>query len=209
MSLFSFSPPGPILAFLASYLIGSIPFGLVLTTLAGLGDIRHIGSGNIGATNVLRTGKKGLAAATMVMDVMKGFLAVLFFKAVCPEQTQLCMALAGLGAIIGHCFPLWLKFRGGKGVATGIGVFWAFCWPVGLICSFVWAFTVKLSRISSAGALLSFFIAPLLMPALTTHPVSSPIPVATDIIAILVWVRHYGNLVRLIQGKEHRFKEQD
>lgn len=206
MSFFSFYPPGPALIFLVSYLIGSIPFGFVLTTLAGLGDIRRIGSGNIGATNVLRTGKKSLAVATMIMDALKGFLAILFFQALCPVQTDFSMALAGVGAITGHCFPVWLKFRGGKGVATGIGILWAFCWPVGLICTFVWAFTVKLSRISSAGALLTFFIAPILMPALTTHPVSSAIPVATDIIAVLVWVRHYSNLVRLVQGKEHRFE---
>nr|WP_236646539.1 glycerol-3-phosphate 1-O-acyltransferase PlsY [Aristophania vespae] len=180
-----------------------------MTRLSGLGDIRHIGSGNIGATNVLRTGKKGLAIATMLLDALKGFLAVILIRVLCPTHTELSMALAAIGVVMGHCFPIWLKFRGGKGVATGIGIFWAFCWPVGLICTFVWAYTVKLSRISSAGAFLAFLIAPFLMPALTTHPVASPIPVATDMIAILIWLRHYGNLVRLVQGKENRFGQKN
>ncbi|UMM64371.1 glycerol-3-phosphate 1-O-acyltransferase PlsY [Aristophania vespae] len=209
MPFFSLYPPGAAIIILIAYLIGSIPFGLILTRLSGLGDIRHIGSGNIGATNVLRTGKKGLAIATMLLDALKGFLAVILIRVLCPTHTELSMALAAIGVVMGHCFPIWLKFRGGKGVATGIGIFWAFCWPVGLICTFVWAYTVKLSRISSAGAFLAFLIAPFLMPALTTHPVASPIPVATDMIAILIWLRHYGNLVRLVQGKENRFGQKN
>ncbi|MXV43837.1 glycerol-3-phosphate 1-O-acyltransferase PlsY [Saccharibacter sp. 17.LH.SD] len=198
-----FPPSLPIIA-LAAYGLGSIPFGMLLTALAGGGDIRRIGSGNIGATNVLRTGRKGLAAATLLLDAFKGFLAVLLAATLCVHQTQLAMAVAGMAAILGHCFPIWLGFRGGKGVATGIGTFWALCWPVGLISTILWVFGVKFSRISSVGALLAFFAAPLLTPALSMQPVSSPIPLAVDLITLLVWFRHYGNIVRLFQGTEPR-----
>src|SRR5689334_5150301 len=123
-----------VLPFVVGYLLGSIPFGLLLTKAAGLGDIRSIGSGNIGATNVLRTGRKGLAAATLLLDALKGLLAVLIFGALGP----LTAISAAIGAVLGHMFPVWLSFKGGKGMATTIGVMWGLSWPIGAITCAAW-----------------------------------------------------------------------
>ena len=140
------------------YVLGSIPFGLLLTRIAGLGDIRGIGSGNIGATNVLRTGRKGLAAATLVLDGLKGAAAVwLAFALVADQEVSL---LAGLAAVLGHLFPVWLKFKGGKGVATGLGVLIAASWPVGLVACAVWLIIAFVARLSSLAALAAFAVAP-------------------------------------------------
>jgi acyl phosphate:glycerol-3-phosphate acyltransferase len=140
---------GTVLAAIVGYMLGSIPWGLLLTRLAGHGDIRHIGSGNIGATNVLRTGNKSLAAATLALDLLKGFAAVLIGKLWGPNA-----ALAAAGAVVlGHMFPVWLGFRGGKGVATALGVLFALAWPVALAALALWLLTVILFRYSSLAAL--------------------------------------------------------
>ena len=149
----------PVTYLLLGYLLGSIPFGLLLTRAAGLGDIRRIGSGNIGATNVLRTGNKGLAAATLLLDGLKGAVAVLLAAWLGGHEAVLW---AGIGAVLGHAFPVWLRFKGGKAVATSYGVLIAAAWPVGLAAGAVWLVTAAVTRISSLAALASFALAPLL-----------------------------------------------
>ncbi|MBF0865006.1 MAG: glycerol-3-phosphate 1-O-acyltransferase PlsY [Gluconobacter potus] len=195
-----------ILLSLVSYVIGSIPFGLLLTAVAGGGDIRKIGSGNIGATNVLRTGRRGLAAATLLLDALKGALAVLIARFFFPGASETTMAVAAVAVVIGHCFPVWLGFRGGKGVATGLGTIWVLCWLVGLACCVVWLLVARLSRISSAGALAAFLLAPGLMVLLSGRPLHTPIPVATLLISLLIWARHSSNIARLVTGREPRVK---
>ncbi len=139
-----------LLALLLGYALGSVPFGLLLTRLTGAGDLRAIGSGNIGATNVLRTGRKGLAAATLLLDMAKGLLAVLLAAYWLQDgQSAVVPSLAALGALLGHCFPLWLRFKGGKGVATMMGVSLGLAWPVGLAYAAVWVGMVALTRFSS------------------------------------------------------------
>ena len=179
------------------YALGSVPFGLILTRAAGLGDIRAVGSGNIGATNVLRTGKRGLAVDTLVLDGAKGALAVALFGWVLGT---VWMPLAGISAVIGHCFPVWLGFRGGKGVATGLGALLALDWRVGLAACAVWAAVFAVIRISSASALAAFAAAALLAPILLP-PGWYVAPLA---IAILVWWRHRANIARLLDGTEPR-----
>jgi glycerol-3-phosphate acyltransferase PlsY len=179
------------------YVLGSIPFGLLLTRAAGLGDIRTIGSGNIGATNVLRTGRKPLAAATLLLDGGKGAAAVLIAGALAGPQAALW---AGLGAVLGHLFPVWLGFKGGKGVATGYGVLIAAAWPVGLAAGAVWLLAAALLRWSSLAALLSYAAAPFLAWAL-----GSPDLVTLSVaIALLVFIRHHQNIRRLLSGTEPR-----
>lgn len=187
-----------------AYGLGSIPFGLILTAATGGGDIRQIGSGNIGATNVLRTGRKGLAAATLLLDALKGALAVFLALRLGSDQPSLAMAVAAVAVVVGHCFPVWLGFRGGKGVATGLGTIWVLSLPVGIACCVVWLVVARLSRISSAGALSAFLVAPILMVVTKGQGVNTPIPVATALIALLIWVRHYSNIVRLLSGNEPR-----
>lgn len=188
------------IAFLAAlvggYLIGSIPFGLILTKAAGLGDIRSIGSGNIGATNVLRTGNKKLAAATLLLDGLKGALAVLLVRAVFGDQDL----VAGTAAVLGHTLPVWLGFKGGKGVATGLGVYLAAMWPVGLACCVVWLVAAKVTRISSAGALTAFAAAPLLALALS----DAEHALLALLVGLLVFWRHEANIRRLLAGTEPR-----
>jgi acyl phosphate:glycerol-3-phosphate acyltransferase len=184
-------------AFLLGYLLGSIPFGLVLTRLAGLGDIRRIGSGNIGATNVLRTGNKTLAAATLLLDGLKGAVAVLLAVQFGPGDALLA---AGIGAVLGHAFPLWLSFKGGKTVATSYGVLIAAAWPVGLCAGAVWLIMAGLSRISSLAALVSFALAPVFA-ALLADATIVKLALA---IAVVVFVRHHTNIRRLIAGIEPR-----
>lgn len=192
-----FALPYYLAAFFAAYLIGSIPFGLLLTRAAGLGDIRKTGSGNIGATNVLRTGNKGIALATLLADIAKGFLpAWLAWTYFGPDLE----AIAGIGAVFGHIFPVWLKFRGGKGVATTGGVLFAFSWPVALICAGVWILTALISRYSSLSALLAFVAAPIGMHFLST-PQHMEICV---LLGAIGWWAHRDNLARLIAGEESK-----
>jgi len=182
---------------LLGYLFGAIPFGLLLTRAAGLGDIRAIGSGNIGATNVLRTGRKGLAAATLLLDGLKGAAAVLLALRLAGHDAALW---AGLGAVLGHLFPVWLRFKGGKGAATGYGVLIAAAWPVGLAAGAIWLIVAKLARISSLATLASFAAAPILAALLAD---SGVVKLALAI-AVLVFIRHHANIRRLLAGTEPR-----
>lgn len=182
--------------FLLGYLLGSIPFGLLLTRAAGLGDIRKVGSGNIGATNVLRTGRKGLAAATLLLDALKGVAAVL----IADQVGQLAAVGAAAGAVLGHMFPVWLSFKGGKGMATALGVMWGLSWPVGAIACAGWLLCAAIFRYSSLASLLSVVIA---APAawLLTDPRAATL---LALLVPLVWVRHHENIARLIKGTEPR-----
>jgi glycerol-3-phosphate acyltransferase PlsY len=182
---------------LLGYLLGSIPFGLLLTKAAGLGDIRGIGSGNIGATNVLRTGNKALAAVTLLLDGLKGAAAVLIPWMLAGRDVAL---LAGLAAVLGHLFPIWLRFKGGKGVATGLGVLVAASWPVGLAACAAWLLVAGVARVSSLAALAAFLVAPFI--ALLLHDFAAVKLAFT--IALLVFVRHQTNIRRLIAGTEPR-----
>ena len=186
-----------VLCCLGGYLLGSIPFGLLLTRLAGLGDIRGIGSGNIGATNVLRTGHKGLAAGTLILDGLKGAAAVLLARALVPEDIVM---FAGLAAVLGHLFPVWLNFKGGKGAATGLGVLIAASWPVGLAACAAWLLVVAAARISSLGTLAAFATAPFVGLVVGDFPVVK----LAFTIAVLVFVRHQSNIRRLFAGAEPR-----
>lgn len=182
---------------LLGYLLGSIPFGLLLTKAAGLGDIRTVGSGNIGATNVLRTGNKGLAATTLLLDALKGVAAVLIARVAGGEGIAL---LAGLLAVIGHLFPVWLRFKGGKGVATGLGVLVAASWPVGVGACLVWLLVAKFAKISSLAALAAFAATPIMAALLGEIGVVK----LAFTIAVLVFVRHHANIRRLLAGTEPR-----
>jgi glycerol-3-phosphate acyltransferase PlsY len=182
-------------AFVGGYLLGSIPFGLLFTFGSGLGDVRRIGSGNIGATNVLRTGRKDLALATLLLDGGKGAAAVLLAAAWGGQAASLT---AGAGAVLGHLFPVWLRFRGGKGVATGLGVLLGAAFWAGLAACAVWLATAKLTRISSAAALAAFAAAPLLVWGMTDgqHAVLALFS------SVVVYFRHRENIRRLLKGTE-------
>jgi glycerol-3-phosphate acyltransferase PlsY len=183
------------LAFGIGYLLGSIPFGLLLTKIAGTEDIRGIGSGNIGATNVLRTGRKGLAAATLLLDMLKGTAAVVIMQ----QLLWLDMALvAGFGAFIGHLFPVWLKFRGGKGVATYIGILIGVAWPAAIIFCAVWLLVALVMRYSSASALTASAITPGALWWLGQPRAA----VLFAVLTVLVFVMHRANIARLIDGTE-------
>jgi glycerol-3-phosphate acyltransferase PlsY len=188
------------------YALGSVPFGLILTNLGGAGDLRSIGSGNIGATNVLRTGRKDLAAATLGLDAGKGFLAVLIaWVMTSPDYSDHTASLAALAAVVGHCFPVFLGFRGGKGVATGLGALLALSPITGLVGCAVWLSVAKLSRISSAGALAAFVVMPIVILALYGFSFqASPKPMATLLISLLVIARHHENIARILRGTESR-----
>jgi len=183
---------------IGGYLLGSIPFGVLITRFSGLGDVRNIGSGNIGATNVLRTGRKDLAALTLLGDGGKGLVAVLVVRALLGPEAG---ALAGGAAFVGHLFPIWLKFKGGKGVATFFGVMFAVAWPVGLACAATWIAVALLSRYSSAGALAATAMSPLYAVAL--HQPRIVVGLAL-ILAVLIFVRHRENIARLLAGTESR-----
>lgn len=184
-------------AWAIGYLIGSVPFGLIVTRAFGLGDVRSIGSGNIGATNVLRTGNKWAAALTLNLDMAKGALPVLVFLGLWGD---LAAQMAGLGAFLGHCFPVWLRFAGGKGVATFLGIVLALWWPVGLMTLATWVVAAVLTRISSVGALAAAALAPVW---LITQGRWEAVLV-TSVLAALVWLFHRGNIARLIAGTEPR-----
>lgn len=187
-----------IISALIGYLGGSIPFGLLITQLAGLGDVRAIGSGNIGATNVLRTGNKFLAAFTLVADILKGLIPVLIVS----SMYGLIAAglFAGFFAILGHMFPIWLKFKGGKGVATYIGVSFGFFWPAGVVFIIVWLLMAYAFRYSSLSALIACLVTPLF--AFINADIL--IAISLFLMSILVIMRHRSNIERLIAGEEDK-----
>ncbi|HVF93751.1 MAG TPA: glycerol-3-phosphate 1-O-acyltransferase PlsY [Sphingomonas sp.] len=191
----------PVLALLLGYGLGSIPFGVILTRAFGAGDLRQIGSGNIGATNVLRTGRKGLAAATLVLDAAKGAIAVLLAAHFFPDEAP----LAAIGAFIGHCYPVWLGFRGGKGVATMLGIVLALHWPVGLLYAAVWLILLAALRISSVAG----------MAAAVSAPVGAALLGQFDLVmlflvlALIVLWKHGDNIERLLTGDEPRLGRKD
>ena len=187
----------PLWAALLGYLIGSIPFGLLLTRAAGMGDVRKIGSGNIGATNVLRTGNKGLAAGTLLLDLLKGLAPVLIAERLGGEVAA---AFAAGAAVLGHCFPVWLGFKGGKGVATNAGVAFGLAWPVGLTYAFVWLSVLAIFRISSLAGMAAVVAAAAAAP-LFGYPQFFPVLAA---IALLIIYLHRANIARLAKGEEPR-----
>ena len=183
------------LAFLLGYLLGSIPFGLVLTKFAGTQDLRSIGSGNIGATNVLRTGRKGLAASTLLLDMLKGTLAVVIAGHFGGPNAAM---LAALGAFLGHLFPIWLKFRGGKGVAVYIGVLIGLFWPSAVAFCVIWLATAVASRYSSLSALVASFITPIFL-WWSGHPALAGL---AAVLTVLLFYMHRENIRRLRAGTE-------
>ena len=194
------------LAALGGYLLGSIPFGVILTRLATGKDVRSIGSGNIGATNVLRTGRKDLALATLILDAGKGAAAFLIAQALFPGVPAIA-AVAGGSAFLGHLFPVWLGFKGGKGVATFFGLLLAAAWPLGLMAGATWLLVAVLFRMSSLAALISAVAAPLLalLPLpLMGLPASGPLLALSVATAGLIWLRHHENIARILKGTEPR-----
>ncbi|HVX35137.1 MAG TPA: glycerol-3-phosphate 1-O-acyltransferase PlsY [Hyphomicrobium sp.] len=189
--------PALLIAFGLGYVLGSVPFGLLLTRIAGLGDVRQIGSGNIGATNVLRTGRRGLAAATLLLDAAKGAAAVLIVN-YCFGPTA--AAIAGFGALLGHIFPVWLKFKGGKGVATFLGVLIAMAWEVAAIFAIVWLAVAAITRISSLSAIIATVAVPIGAWILGYDQVA----VVSALMAVVVLIKHRGNIRRLLAGEEPR-----
>jgi acyl phosphate:glycerol-3-phosphate acyltransferase len=194
-------------AVILGYALGSIPFGLLLTRAAGLGDIRAIGSGNIGATNVLRTGNKGLAAVTLLCDGLKGVAAVLLANHFWGPEPAI---IAGLFAVLGHLFPVWLRFKGGKGVATTLGVLLAIAWPVGVLACLVWLLAALLFRYSSLAALLALLIATIAAWALSFGEpfgwvlTNNFVGELATVLTLLVFAKHHQNIARLLNGSEPR-----
>lgn len=183
------------LVILFAYLIGSIPFGIIISKIMGLGNLRNIGSGNIGATNVLRTGNKLAAILTLIFDLLKGAIAVIITYYIVNDTTA---QIAALSSFLGHCFPIWLKFKGGKGVATFIGISLALYWPAGILICLTWVLTAFLSRISSLSALISSLSSILWVWILG---VPSAVFVMT-VLTILIWFRHIENIKRIIKNTE-------
>lgn len=204
-----------LLAALGGYLLGSIPFGLVLTRLAGLGDIRKIGSGNIGATNMLRTGKKSVAALTLVLDFFKGAVAIGVAQGLCNHffsasegaftDHSNIIYFAGFIAVAGHIFPIWLRFKGGKGVATTLGVFWAIEPLLGMVTTIGWIFVFYLTRISSLSAIGCIGIAPFL----AFRFIGMKLGFMSLAIAVMVIYRHKDNILRLRTGREDKWENKD
>jgi glycerol-3-phosphate acyltransferase PlsY len=201
-----------VVAAIVGYLLGSIPFGLLITRAAGEGDVRDIGSGSIGATNVLRTGRRELAALTLVLDAAKGFAAVLLVRTVLQSllptdfmTTLYASYVAAVAAFVGHCFPVWLGFKGGKGVATLIGVLFALAWPVGAIFCAVWLIIALAQRISSLSAITAAVTAPIFayVAFLMGWAVEGVVfPMVVAVLALLLIVRHRANIARLLAGTE-------
>jgi acyl phosphate:glycerol-3-phosphate acyltransferase len=188
----------PVFAALLGFALGSIPFGLILTRAAGLGDVRNIGSGSIGATNVLRTGNKGLAAATVLLDAAKAAVPVLVAGAVWPHADGLTEGVAAVAAVAGHCFTPWLRFKGGKGFASAAGALLALAWPAMLACAAIWAITLFISRISSVSSMVTVVAAPAVAWGVG-YPETIPALLA---IAAIVLVQHRANIGRLMRGEE-------
>ena len=188
------------------YLVGSIPFGLILTRAYGLGDIRKIGSGNIGATNVLRTGNKKLALMTLLLDGIKGALAIYLVKAISNYEivsnlnnNNFFECVAGVSAVIGHCYPIWLKFNGGKGVATGFGVILYFDFFIGIISLIMWLLVTKIFKISSLSALTVYILIPILM---FINSIENVFLISSIIISCVCFIKHKDNIKRLLKGSE-------
>ncbi|MEH3046124.1 glycerol-3-phosphate 1-O-acyltransferase PlsY [Sphingomonas adhaesiva] len=186
----------PLVALVLGYLLGSIPFGVILTRLAGAGDLRQIGSGNIGATNVLRTGRKGLAAATLLLDLAKGLVAVLLIGHLLPGMAP----VAAGAAFVGHCYPLWLRFRGGKGVATMMGVVSGLFWPLGLVFAILWLGLLAVARISSLAGITAAVGTPVAAAVLGRFDL---VPLLMALAGIVLW-KHRANIARLVDGTEPR-----
>lgn len=189
-------PPLAVAALLG-YLLGSIPFGLLLTSAAGLGDIRNIGSGNIGATNVLRTGNKKLAAATLLLDAAKGIVAVLIVRVWLGETPAM---VAGLAAFLGHIYPVWLGFKGGKGVATYLGVLIALAWQLGLLFAAVWLTMAKVGKISSLAAIVATIVVPIAAWIWGERTLA----ITVTLMSVVVLIKHRANIERLMAGEEPR-----
>lgn len=183
------------LMFVAAYLVGTLPFGVILTRLAGLGDIRRVGSGNIGATNVLRTGRKGLALLTVLLDAGKGWLAVFFGGQLYGPDMAI---VAGYGVLSGHVFPIWLLFRGGKGVAPALGILLALSWPLGLGAFGVWLAVAAATRLSSLAALVAAASSPFLAYLLASRQILE----FCIVLAVVIWLRHAANIRRLLRREE-------
>ena len=185
-----------LLPLVLGYLLGSIPFGVILTRLAGAGDLRTIGSGNIGATNVLRTGRKGLAAATLLGDALKGTLAVFIALHWGPGPGL----VAGFGALMGHIFPVWLGFKGGKGVATYLGILIGISWPIAILFALVWLVVAAALRYSSVAALTATLAAPIGFAVTGAYPAA----IIFLFLTVIVWVKHSANIMRLKAGTESK-----
>ncbi|MCF6292432.1 MAG: glycerol-3-phosphate 1-O-acyltransferase PlsY [Robiginitomaculum sp.] len=193
------------LAATIGYFLGSIPFGVLLSRLAGLGDIRKIGSGNIGATNVLRTGRKDIALATVLLDGGKAAAAFYLAKILFPDPLAMAAIIAAIAALIGHCYPVWLNFRGGKGVATFFGGLLIASWPLGLITAAIWLLVALSMRISSLAALFAVNSAPAIALALGKPELA----VFAGVMALIVSIRHFDNILRLMTGNEPKFGSKD
>jgi acyl phosphate:glycerol-3-phosphate acyltransferase len=187
----------PVVSFVVGYLLGAIPFGLVLTWAAGLGDVRAIGSGNIGATNVLRTGRKGLAAATMILDAAKGAVAIFIAGLIFPSLPQAAL-IAAIGAFLGHLYPVWLRFKGGKGVATLVGIVAALCWPAALVVVATWLALFAAARYSSLAGMAASIAAPAAAFAFGRYELLLPF---TGFALLVLW-KHRTNIGRLLKGAE-------
>lgn len=189
-----------VLIIVVAYFLGSIPFGLLFTKMAGLGDVRNIGSGNIGATNVLRTGNKKLAAATLFADVLKGIIAVLTAKL--SGFSEWTISLAAIASVLGHIFPVWLKFKGGKGVATALAVYWIAYWPLGAFACITWILMFFFARISALSSISAMLFAPII----AFFFASSGVFALSIIIGGVVILRHRDNIIRIMQGTEISLK---
>lgn len=203
MGFTDIAAPLLLVALVLGYLLGSIPFGLLLTRLAGLGDIRSIGSGNIGATNALRTGNRWVALGTLIGDSGKGIVAVIIARLLAAQtgvDAALLMSAAALGAFLGHLYPVWLGFKGGKGVSTFIGILLAIHWPVGLLFCATWAIVALVSRYSSLSALVAALLTPVYLAWLNQWDLVG----LSILLVVLVYIAHRGNIRRLLAGQEPR-----
>ena len=192
--------------FIFGYFLGSIPFGLILTKISGLGDIRKIGSGNIGATNVLRTGNKKIALFTLLLDGGKGALAIYLITIILPKvfdnnfnMIEFYQCTVAISAVVGHCFPIWLRFKGGKGVATGFGVILSLNLNIGIVALLIWVLIAKVFKISSMSALIAYFLIPILMFYYETEFIYF---LSSFIISLICFVQHRENIKRLINRSE-------